>query len=47
MNFLTAEGNNFVSHCQPVILKGVGLGNWLTLEHFMFGMPGTDSQIMQ
>ncbi len=26
-------------------LRGVGLGNWLNLEHFMLGIPGTESEI--
>jgi endoglucanase len=26
-------------------LRGIGLGNWLNLEHFMLGIPGTDGEI--
>ncbi|MFA9391500.1 MAG: glycoside hydrolase family 5 protein [Prolixibacteraceae bacterium] len=47
MEFLSTKGIHYISNNKPVQLKGVGLGNWLTLEHFMFGLPGTDSQIRQ
>ena len=47
MEFLTTHGSNYISNNTFVQLRGVGLGNWLNLEHFMFGIPGTDSQIRQ
>jgi len=47
MNFLSTKENKFVYNNTEVILKGIGLGNWLNLEHFMFGLPGTDSQIRE
>jgi len=47
MKFLSIQGINCISNNTPIQLRGVGLGNWLTLEHFMFGIPGTDSQIRQ
>jgi endoglucanase len=47
MEFLSTRGDNFISDNTPIQLRGVGIGNWLTLEHFMFGLPGTDSQIRQ
>ena len=47
MEFLTTQGSNYISNNASVQLRGVGLGNWLNLEHFMFGLPGTDSQIRQ
>lgn len=28
-------------------LRGYGFGSWLNLEHFMIGLPGTDTQIRQ
>ncbi len=27
------------------MLRGVGIGNWLNLEHFMLGIPGTQAEI--
>lgn len=47
MNYLETQKNKFISNGTNVQLHGVGLGNWLVLEHFMFGLPGTDSQIRQ
>jgi len=47
MEFLSTHGIQYISNNNPVQLRGIGLGNWLTLEHFMFGLPGTDSQIRQ
>lgn len=32
---------------RPMLLKGVGIGNYMNIEHFMFGLPGTESQIRQ
>ena len=43
--FLTTSGSQFTYNGAPVRLYGVGLGNWLNLEHFMLGFPGTDAQI--
>ena len=45
--FLTTSGDEFMYNTVPVRLRGFGLGNWLNLEHFMFGFPGTDTQIRQ
>lgn len=47
MEFLTSQNQQFIYKNAPIQLRGVGLGNWLTLEHFMFGLPGTESQIRQ
>ena len=45
MEYLIVNGDKFQSDGNYVQLRGVGLGNWLNLEHFMFGLPGTDAQI--
>ncbi len=42
---LQVSGRQFVMGGQPIRLRGVGLGNWLNLEHFMLGLPGTESEI--
>jgi len=47
MEFLSTHGNRFTSKDTTVHLTGVGLGNWLNIEHFMFGLPGSDSQLRQ
>ncbi|MBN2344298.1 MAG: cellulase family glycosylhydrolase [Deltaproteobacteria bacterium] len=45
MTFLQVVGDSFYNDHLPVRLRSVGLGNWLNLEHFMLGIPGTESQI--
>jgi hypothetical protein len=30
---------------QPIALRGIGLGNWMLLEHFMLGLPQVDHVI--
>ncbi len=42
---LRVHGNQFVLRGRPIRLRGIGLGNWLNLEHFMLGIPGTESEI--
>ncbi len=43
--FLTVMGRDFYLNGEKIILRGYGIGTWLNLEHFMLGIPGTDSQI--
>ena len=45
MSYLQAREQQFFLGDRPVRLRGVGLGNWLNLEHFMLGIPGTESEI--
>jgi endoglucanase len=45
--FLGVQNNSFVLNEKPVLLKSIGLGSWLNLEHMMAGIPGTHSQIME
>lgn len=47
MDFIAVKGTDFTVNGSPIALKGMGVGSWLNLEHFMVGMPGTDSQIRQ
>jgi hypothetical protein len=42
---LQIKGSDFVIGSRPVILRGVGLGNYMNIEHFMFGLPGAECQI--
>lgn len=44
---LKVKGNRFVHESEDVFLKSVGLGNWLNIEHFMLGIPGTSTQIQK
>ena len=43
--FLSIDGNQFVFDGRPVTLRGVGVGSWLNLEHFMVGLPGLDGML--
>lgn len=43
--FIEIQGKEFVRDGKPVLFKGLGIGSWLNIEHFMVGMPCTDSQM--
>ncbi|MFA5239391.1 MAG: cellulase family glycosylhydrolase [Phycisphaerae bacterium] len=43
--FLRVNGKDFYRDDEKIILRGYGIGSWLNLEHFMLGIPGTDSQM--
>ena len=43
--FIEVKGRNFYLNDKKIMLYGYGIGTWLNLEHFMIGLPGTDSQI--
>lgn len=44
-NFVHVRGRDFAVGDRKIIFRGYGFGNWLNLEHFMLGLPGTESQI--
>lgn len=43
--FIRVKGSNFYLNDKKIMLFGYGIGTWLNLEHFMIGLPGTDSQL--
>ncbi len=43
--FLKVMDRDFCLNGEKIILRGYGIGTWLNLEHFMLGIPCTDSQI--
>ena len=43
--FIQVNGTNFYLDDERIMLCGYGVGSWLNLEHFMIGLPGTDSQM--
>ena len=43
--YLKVQGSEFWLKGKPIRLRGVGLGGWLNLEHFMLGIPGTETEI--
>ncbi len=47
IDFVRTENNHFYAGDKKIIFRGYGIGTWLNLEHFMIGLPGTDSQIRQ
>jgi aryl-phospho-beta-D-glucosidase BglC (GH1 family) len=46
-NFIQTKGSNFVLNGEKIILRGWALGSWMNFEHFMLGMPGTNSMIIE
>ncbi|MFX0016269.1 MAG: glycoside hydrolase family 5 protein [Promethearchaeota archaeon] len=44
-SFIKVDGSKFIVNGNKIILRGFGLGNWLNIEHFMIGLPGTESQL--
>ena len=44
--FLEAEKEHFSLNGEPIILRGWSIGSWMNFEHFMIGMPGTNSMII-
>jgi endoglucanase len=39
------EGRRFMVNGEPIVLRGLGVGSWLNLEHFMMGVPGWDGEL--
>ena len=37
--------NHFAFRGHSVALRGIGVGSWLNLEHFMVGLPGLDGML--
>jgi len=42
---LQLAGRDVRADGQPVALRGIGIGNWMLLEHFMLGLPQVDHVI--
>ncbi len=45
--FVRIDGEEFVKDGIPVLFKGLGIGSWLNLEHFMLGIPCTDQMMRE
>lgn len=43
--FVTVSQTQFIKNGKPIQFRGVGIGSWLNLEHFMLGIPTPDNQI--
>lgn len=46
MGFIQAAGDHFELDGHKILLRGWALGSWMNFEHFMIGLPGTNSQII-
>lgn len=44
-NFIKVSQKEFTKAGQPILFRGIGIGSWLNLEHFMIGIPTPDHQI--
>jgi endoglucanase len=40
--WISLAGPSMLADGQPVHLRGIGLGNWMLVEHFMIGLPQVD-----
>lgn len=47
MGFVRIQDKNFVIDNQTVVFRGLGVGSWLNMEHFMLGIPTPDKQIRE
>lgn len=47
MNTVEISGRNLMYAGERLRLRGIGVGSWLNLEHFMVGLPGLDGMIRQ
>jgi endoglucanase len=45
--WIRIEGRNLVAEGKAVRLRGIGLGNWMLVEHFMIGLPQVDYVMRQ
>lgn len=45
MDFVKVRGKTFSIGEKEILFSGLGIGSWLNMEHFMIGIPTTDSQI--
>ena len=44
-NFVKVNGTEFTKEGKPLLFRGLGIGSWLNMEHFMLGIPTPDNQI--
>ena len=46
-DFIQTQDDCFIRNGEKIVLRGWALGSWMNLEHFMIGMPGTNSMILE
>lgn len=47
MGFVRRQGEKFVCDKKEMRFRGLGIGSWLNMEHFMLGLPTTHSGIRE
>lgn len=47
MACVQVQGTQFVVNESPIRFRGLGVGSWLNMEHFMLGIPTPDKQIRE
>lgn len=45
MDFVKVKGKSFYYNDEEIRFKGLGIGSWLNIEHFMVGLPTTENQM--
>ncbi len=43
--FVKVNSMEFTKAGKPILFRGMGIGSWLNMEHFMLGIPTPDNQI--
>ena len=43
--FVKVNGMEFTKAGKEILFRGMGIGSWLNMEHFMLGIPTPDNQI--
>ena len=46
-DFIQVSGEDLVVNNAKVVLRGLGVGSWMNIEHFMLGLPGTELLIKE
>ena len=47
MEFVRVKGDKFFYKGKPLLFRGLGIGSWLNMEHFMLGIPTPEKQIKE
>ena len=46
-DYIQVNGDHFERNGEKIMLRGWAFGSWMNFEHFMLGMPGTNSMILE
>lgn len=44
-DFMQIQGREYILKGKPFIPKGINLGNWLHIEHYMHGFPSVENDM--